>query len=416
MIFAGDPDNPDARSAQAKLLVEQLQAGGYAGPVTYLDIATRGTLSDLAQSRSDLAIIALPDDQLAAALEVACRIESKSALIISTDVDAALASELHTIAKRHGVHLLGPNCLGFQRPRQQLNASVLGSLAQPGSLALVSQSGALTASILDWAARNGVGFSNVVSLGPNTAVDVAQVLDFLADDRSTQSIVLYLEGIRNARRFMSSLRIAATAKPVIVLKAGRKPAGSSAALTHSGAIVGSDDVFDAALQRAGAVRVRSFVQLFSAAKCLSSRYLPVGKRLAIVTNGGGPGVLAADWANELGLSLAPLPVDAAKELKKKLAPHASLDTLVDLGEGAEPEQYREAMALPPGEVRVLHVRADRRATFRCVAGVMRPGLAVASGLLAAGDHVEGPYPATLEGAVMAGERAAAALDAAPAPQ
>ena len=210
VIFAGDPDNPDARSAQAKLLVEQLQAGGYAGPVTYLDIATRGTLSDLAQSRSDLAIIALPDDQLAAALEVACRIESKSALIISTGVDAALASELHTIAKRHGVHLLGPNCLGFQRPRQQLNASVLGSLAQPGSLALVSQSGTLTASILDWAARNGVGFSNVVSLGPNTAVDVAQVLDFLADDRSTQSIVLYLEGIRNARRFMSSLRIAAT--------------------------------------------------------------------------------------------------------------------------------------------------------------------------------------------------------------
>jgi acetyltransferase len=344
VIFAGDPDNPDARSVQAKLLVEQLQAAGYAGPVTYLDIATRGSLSDLAQSRSDLAIIALPDDQLAAALEVACRIESKSALIISTGVDAALASELHAIARRHGVHLLGPNCLGFQRPRQQLNASVLGGLAQPGSLALVSQSGALTASILDWAARNGVGFSTVVSLGPNTAVDVAQVLDFLADDRSTQSIVLYLEGIRNARRFMSSLRVAATAKPVIVLKAGRKPAGSIAALTHSGAIVGSDDVFDAALQRAGAVRVRSFVQLFSAAKCLSSRYLPVGKRLAIVTNGGGPGVLAADWANELGLSLAPLPVDAAKELKKKLSPHASLDTLVDLGEGAEPEQYREAIA------------------------------------------------------------------------
>lgn len=344
VIFAGDPDKPDERSAQAKLLVEQLRAGGYAGPVTHLDVATRGTLSDLAQSRSDLAIIALPDDQLTAALEVACRIESKSALIVSTGVDMALASELHAIARRHGVFLLGPNCLGFQRPRQQLNASVLGGLAQPGSLALVSQSGALTASILDWAARNGVGFSNVVSLGPNTAVDVAQVLDFLADDRSTQSIVLYLEGIRNARRFMSSLRVAATAKPVIVLKAGRKPAGSSAALTHSGAIVGSDDVFDAALQRAGAVRVRSFVQLFSAAKCLSSRYLPVGKRLAIVTNGGGPGVLAADWANELGLALAPLPAEAAKELQKKLSPHASLETLVDLGEEADPQQYREAIS------------------------------------------------------------------------
>jgi acetyltransferase len=141
----------------------------------------------------------------------------------------------------------------------------------------VSQSGALTSSILDWAKKNAVGFSTVVSLGPNTAVDMAQVLDFLAGDAKTHSIVVYLEGITNARRFMSALRAAATAKPVVVLKAGRKPAGNEAALTHSGAIVGSDDVFDAALRRAGAVRVRSFVALFSAAKCLASRYKPSGQ-------------------------------------------------------------------------------------------------------------------------------------------
>ena len=166
-------------------------------------------------------------------------------------------------------------------------------MAIPGPLALISQSGALTASILDWAKQNQVGFSNVISLGPYTSVDIAQVLDYLASDAQTHSIVIYLEGISNARGFMSALRSAARAKPVVVLKAGRKAAGNRAAQTHSGAIVGSDDVFDAALRRAGAVRVRSFVELFSAAKCLASRYRPVGNRLAIITNGGGPGVLPA---------------------------------------------------------------------------------------------------------------------------
>ena len=140
------------------------------------------------------------------------------------------------------MHLLGPNCLGFQRPHLNLNASAAGPLAAEGSLALVSQSGALTSAMLDWAQQNHVGFSQVVSLGPNAAVDLAQVLDFLATDTRTQSIVVYLEGISNPRRFMSALRSAAHAKPVVVLKAGRRSAGNEAALTHSRAIVGSDDV------------------------------------------------------------------------------------------------------------------------------------------------------------------------------
>ncbi|HJV53760.1 MAG TPA: GNAT family N-acetyltransferase, partial [Noviherbaspirillum sp.] len=160
VVFAGNPEAPDTQTAQARLLVEQLRAGGFAGPVTYLDIGMSGTLSELAQSRSDLALIALPNDQLVAALEVAGRIESKAALIVSNGVDAALGAELHAIARRHGIYLLGPNSAGFQRPRQHINASVLGPMAQEGSLALVSQSGALTASILDWAVKNRVGFSS----------------------------------------------------------------------------------------------------------------------------------------------------------------------------------------------------------------------------------------------------------------
>ena len=342
-VFAGDANDPGSQVIYGRQIAEQLCNGGYSGPVRFLDIGMSGTLSDLAQSKFDLAIIALPHDQLAAALDIAGRIESKAALIISSGVDAKLAAQLHAIAKQHGIYLLGPNCMGFQRPKLSLNASALGPLAQPGSLGLVSQSGALTSSILDWAVKNGVGFSAVVSLGPNTSVDIAQALDFLADDRSTQSIVVYLEGIRNARRFMSSLRAAANAKPVFVLKAGRKPAGSSAALTHSGAIVGSDDVFDAALQRAGAVRVRTFVQLFTAAKGLSARNLPVGNRLAIVSNGGGPGVLAADWADELGLELASLPAEAAAELAPQLSPTASVQSVIDLGEDADPAHYRASV-------------------------------------------------------------------------
>lgn len=149
-----------------------------------------------------------------------------------------------------------------------------------------------------------MGFSTVISLGPNTAVELPQVLDFLATDASTQSILVYMEGIRHARRFLSALRAAAYAKPVVVMKSGRRPAGTRAALTHSASIVGADEVFDAALRRAGVVRVRAFTQLFSAAKCLASRFRPVGRRLAIVTNGGGPGVLAADWAGEIGLAVA----------------------------------------------------------------------------------------------------------------
>ncbi|MGV8805213.1 MAG: bifunctional acetate--CoA ligase family protein/GNAT family N-acetyltransferase [Polaromonas sp.] len=343
VVFAGQADDPASQTPRAQALHEALRAQPYSGTLRFLDIHTSGTLADLAQTGADLAIIALPPADVPAALEIAGRMTCRSALVISSGIDALGAAELGKIARREGVLLLGPNSLGLQRPRLQLNASAAGPLAKAGSLALVSQSGALTASTLDWASKNGVGFSSVVSLGPNTAVDIADVLDFLANDRQTQSIVVYLEGIGNARRFMSALRSAANAKPVVVLKAGRKPAGNAAAQTHSGAIVGSDDVFDAALRRAGAVRVKSFVQLFSAAKCLASRYHPVGRQLAVVSNGGGPGVLAADWINEIDLALGTLSPQAASALAPQLPAQASLGGLIDLSEDATPAHYRAAI-------------------------------------------------------------------------
>jgi len=343
VVFAGCTADSKPATKEAQLLVEHFKSGGFAGPLTYLHVGMSGTLGDLAQSRVDLAIIALPDNQLVAALEVAGRINCKSALIISANVNAALAKQLQIIARGYGMYLLGPNCMGFQRPAQQLNASTLGRLTPKGATALISQSGAVTTSILDWAGSNGVGFSAIVSLGSPNSVDLAQVLDFLAEDRATQSIVVYLEGIRNARSFMSSLRAAAGAKPVIVLKAGRKPDGARAALTHSGAIIASDDVFDAALKRAGAVRVRTFVQLFSAVKCLSARYLPVGGRLAIISNGGGPAIMAADWVNELHLEVGKLSAEDAAKLSPQLSTGARLNDIIDLDESADAAHYRAAV-------------------------------------------------------------------------
>ncbi|MGM9424634.1 bifunctional acetate--CoA ligase family protein/GNAT family N-acetyltransferase [Hydrogenophaga sp. MI9] len=342
-VFAGNHEDPASQIAHARTLCAALTGQRFSGTLTFLDIHTSGTLADLAQTRADLAIIALPPGEALAALEVAGRIKCKAALVVGSGANADVAADMHQVARRHGMHLLGPNSLGFQRPRIGLNASVAGPMTTVGPLALVSQSGALTSSILDWASQNGVGFSTVVSLGPKTSVDIAQVLDFLASDAQTHSIVVYLEGISNARRFMSALRAAANAKPVVVLKAGRKPAGNEAAQTHSGAIVGSDDVFDAALRRAGAVRVRSFVELFSAAKCLASRYRPVGKRLAVVTNGGGPGVLAADWISEIALQLGKLAPEVLAGLKPKLPPLASLNDLIDVSEEATAEHYRAAI-------------------------------------------------------------------------
>ena len=341
VVFAGDPGSDDGPTPLARTLRQALQDGGFAGPVTWLDIGMTGTLAELASSRADLALIALPPEQTVAALEIAGRIRCRAALILSTGLPPALCSTLHEVARRHDVQLLGPNSLGLQRPGLKLNASALGPLASPGPLALVSQSGALTAGILDWARSAGVGFSTVVSLGPNVAVELPQVLDFLASDGATQSILVYMEGIRSARAFMSALRAAAHAKPVVVMKAGRRPGGSKVALTHSAAIVGRDDVFDTALRRAGVVRVRSVTQLFSAARCLASRFRPAGRRLGIVTNGGGPAVVAADVVDDLGLEVGPVS---------------------DLGEDVGPAAFRaafEAQLADPAVDGVLLIHAPK---------------------------------------------------------
>ena len=209
-----------------------------------------------------------------------------------------------------------------------------------GSLALVSQSGAVCTAMLDWAVPNRIGFSSIISLGGSSDVDFGEIIDYLAVDPRTAHILLYIEGIHDARRFLSSLRAAARAKPVILMKVGRHPAASRAAVSHTGAVVGRDDVFDAAVRRAGVVRVRSIGQLVAAAHALSARVHPSGNRLAVITNGGGPGVMAADLAGDMQLPLAELAPATQQALHGALPPNWSQGNPIDLGGDAGSDRYR----------------------------------------------------------------------------
>ena len=262
--------------------------------------------------RVDLAVIATPAATVPDIIEQCGKAGVRAAVVISAGFSetgpagAKLERALLENARRHHLRLVGPNCLGLMRPALGLNATFARGAALPGSLGLVAQSGAVCTAMLDWARPNGIGFSSVVSLGGSTDVDFGEIIDYLIGDPATEHILLYIEGVRSARRFVSALRAAARVKPVIVQKVGRHPAGSRAAVSHTGAIVGLDDVFDAVVKRAGVVRVKTIGQMVAAAQALAAHVRPRGDRLAVVTNGGGPGVMAADRAADLGIPLAEL--------------------------------------------------------------------------------------------------------------
>ncbi len=297
----------------------------------------------------NLAVIATPPQTVPDIIEECGKHGVKAAVIITAGFSetgaAGRALELAVLenARRYGIRLMGPNCLGIMRPGIGLNATFNKGSANAGNLAIVSQSGALCTAILDWAQNNDVGFSSVVSLGSTADVDFGEILDFLISDPLTEHILLYIEGIRNSRSFMSSLRAAARIKPVILVKVGRHEAGSKAALSHTASLVGSDDAFEAAVSRAGVVRVQTITQLFSAAKALSCGFHPSGKRLAIVTNGGGPGVMATDRAIDLGLEMAALSDETLQKLNQALPPTWSHANPVDIIGDAQAERYLHAV-------------------------------------------------------------------------
>ncbi len=293
----------------------------------------------------DLVVIATPATSVAEIIHACGEHGVKAAIIISAGFSEGngqglvLEKAVLKVARQYKMRLIGPNCLGLIRPLVGMNATFSKNTALAGHLALVSQSGALCTSILDWAIAHDIGFSTIVSLGDAADIDFGDVLDYLAQDPQTHSILLYVEGIRDARRFMSGLRIAARMKPVVVVKAGRHDEGSRAATTHSGAMIGADDVFDAALQRAGVVRAMTIEQLFSAAQVLSTQQRVSNNRLAIITNGGGLGVMATDRAIDLGVTLASLSDDTLQELNKNLPAHWSHANPIDLLGDAPAERY-----------------------------------------------------------------------------
>jgi acetyltransferase len=254
--------------------------------------------------------------------------------------EAALAQ-----ARRSGMRIIGPNCLGLMRPSLGVNATFARTPAREGNIGMVTQSGAVAAALLDYAWTAGFGFSSVVSTGDGADVEFADLLDFLALDPLTRSIVLYVEGVRRPRQFLSALRAAASMKPVIVLKGGRHASGSKAAMSHSGALAGNDAVFDTAVRRAGAIRISKYAQLFSASEALMSGRLPKGSRLAILTNGGGPGVLAADAATDAGLTMAALSEQTRGRLDALLPSTWSKGNPVDIIGDADRERFLHAFEL-----------------------------------------------------------------------
>ena len=339
------------------VLVDNMLAAGFRGPLFAVNpkyasvhsVACYESVDRLPQA-VDLAVVATPAPTVPGVIDQCGRAGVRAAVVISAGFSetgpegARLERALLDNARRRGVRVLGPNCLGLLRPELGLNATFARGKVLAGSLGLVSQSGALCTAMLDWASPNGVGFSSVVSLGGSSDLDFGEIVDYLAYDAKTEHILLYIEGIRDARRFLSSLRAAARVKPVIVMKVGRHPAGSRAAVSHTGAIVGSDDVFDAAVRRAGAVRVGSIGQLVAAAQALASHVRPRGERLAVITNGGGPGVMAADRAADLGLSLAQLSPATVEALRAALPSNWSHGNPIDLIGDADSARYRAAVA------------------------------------------------------------------------
>jgi len=345
------PESPGHR------VLQNLRNGGFKGDVFAVNPKYRSISGEPSyrkvgdiQQPVDLAIIASPERCLHDVVRQCGEKGVRSAIVLSgaqtyTATGEVQQEQLLSIQRRYGIRLIGPECLGVIRPSAKLNATASDLNALPGKIALVVQSGTLCTAILDWAQSRQIGFSTVASLGDAADVEFGDILDFLATDYETRSIMLHLEGVREPRRFMSGLRAAARIKPVIVMKAGRHSAAMQLVSMRTGAAKGADDVFDAALARAGAVRVRSIDQLFAAAAVLSTERRAFGNRLAIVSNGGGPAVIAADRAVDLGLTLTDLDATIHNELSSLTESRRPFTNPIDLRAGVAAQTYARATEL-----------------------------------------------------------------------
>jgi acetyltransferase len=330
-------------------LMRNLVGSGFKGtvyPINYKHKSIYGirAYANLKDTRDeiDLAIIATPSPSVPELVEECGQQGVKGMVIISAgfkehgEQGNAMLDQIMATAKKYNIRMIGPNCLGFIKPSIRLNASFANKMALPGKIAFISQSGALCTAILDWSVEQNVGFSHFVSIGSMADVGFHDLIDYFGSDPQTSSIVIYMESLTNARKFMSAARSFSRTKPIIVLKAGKSAAGAKVALSHTGTLAGNDRAFDAAFKRAGIIPVNTINELFNAAQTLAMQPRPKNKRLAIVTNAGGPGVLATDHMVKLGGELAELSEPTVEALNKALPPMWShgnpIDVLGDAGE------------------------------------------------------------------------------------
>ena len=359
VALIGASDRPHSVGAT---VLRNLLAAGFAGPVMpvnprHRELAGVTVYSDVRAlpTVADLAIVCTPAPTVPGIVAELAAQGTRAVVVITsglgakhddgtTQKDAMLAAAGPALLR-----VLGPNCVGLLVPAIGLNASFAHTDALPGQVAFVSQSGALVTAVLDWAKSRGIGFSKFVSIGDGADVDFGDLVDYLASDPQTSAILLYIESIRSARKFMSAARAAARNKPVIVVKAGRAAEGARAAASHTGALAGADDVYDAAIRRAGMLRVLTTEELFDAVETLARAKPLTGDRLAIVTNGGGPGVMATDALVLGGGHLAALSPATQARLDAALPPTWSHGNPVDIGGDAPVERYVAALRALEGE-------------------------------------------------------------------
>ncbi len=328
-----------------------LRRGGLEGPCWPVNprrdqVGGDPTFADVAAlpAAPELAVVCVPPAAVPGVIAALGERGTRAAVVLTAGLTPAQKQAMLDAARRHLLRILGPNCLGLIAPHARLDASFAHVGVPAGGLAFVSQSGALVTAMLDWAQGRGIGFSHCVSLGEHADVDFADLLDWLASDARTQAILLYIESIEGARKFMSAARAAARNKPVLVVKAGRSPQGAAAASSHTGALAASDLVFDAAIRRAGMLRVDTLQQLFDAAETLAHARTtpPAGeppRTLMLVTNGGGAGVMAADAAAAAGVPLAEMTPELMATLDAVLPPNWSRANPVDIIGDAPAARY-----------------------------------------------------------------------------
>lgn len=346
-------------------VMRNLLTGGFNGPIhlvnpKYPEIEGRACYASVAElpEPPDLAVLATPADTVPELITELGREGTRAAIVLAAGLGARSADML-AAARPYCLRILGPNCIGFMAPNIGLNASFAHRAPLAGDLAFLSQSGALVTAVIDWAAGRGIGFSHVASLGEMADVDIGDMLDFLVSDVGTRAILLYVEAVTHAPKFISAARRAARVKPVVVVKTGRHAGGAHAALSHTGALAGSDAAYNAAFRRSGLLRVKTLDELFAAAETLSRVPRLRGERLAILTNGGGAGVLATDELQDWHGTLANIGADAIEALNKVLPPTWSHGNPVDIIGDAGTKRYADALSVLLGDpqsdaVLVLH--------------------------------------------------------------